>query len=95
MADAPRGKPKAAATEAPPAEIWTVPGAVMTLAGGEQRLRGGKCSGCAAEFFPKQPVCLECWSEEIATTVAGGMGESWSSLKVVICGSNFCAGESC
>lgn len=77
MADAPRGKPKAAAAELP-AEIWTVPGAVMTLAGGEQRLRGGKCSGCAAEFFPKQPVCLECWSEEIADNPLPATGTLYS-----------------
>jgi uncharacterized protein len=49
-----------------PPEVWTLPGAVMTLASGETRLRGGKCSGCGAESFPKQPVCQECWSEEIA-----------------------------
>lgn len=54
-------KPSAA-----PAEQWTVPGAVMTLATGEQRLRGGKCNGCGAEVFPKPKVCLKCWSEDIA-----------------------------
>lgn len=50
----------------PPAESWTVPGAVMTLPSGEQRLRGARCNGCGAEFFPKGMVCLECWSEDIA-----------------------------
>lgn len=48
------------------AEVWTVPGAVMTLASGEQRLRGGRCQQCGAQAFPKQPVCRQCWSEDIA-----------------------------
>ena len=49
-----------------PAEEWTVPGAVMTLPSGEQRLRGGKCRGCGVEIFPTPQVCLACWSEDIA-----------------------------
>lgn len=59
-----RSKLAADATE--PGEFWTVPGAVMTLTNGEQCLRGGKCAGCGAEAFPKQPVCRVCWSEDIA-----------------------------
>ena len=46
-------------------EQWTVPGAVMTLASGEQRLRGASAGGVARQFFPKGKVCLQCWSEEI------------------------------
>ncbi|CAN0485082.1 unnamed protein product [Phaeothamnion confervicola] len=38
----------------------------MTLANGEPRLRGAKCNGCGAEFFPKARVCPSCWSEDIA-----------------------------
>ena len=49
-----------------PAEEWTVPGAVMTLENGEVRLRGGKCTQCGAQAFPKQPICRQCWSEDIA-----------------------------
>jgi uncharacterized OB-fold protein len=47
-------------------EVWTVPGAIMTLDGGEQRLRGGRCKGCGATFFPRHAICLHCWSEDIA-----------------------------
>ena len=57
---------KARTPEPLPPEIWTLPGAIMTLGDGEQRLRGGKCGKCGTEFFPKQPVCLECWCEDIA-----------------------------
>ena len=49
-----------------PAGNWTVPSAIMTLASGEQRLRGAKCNGCGAQFFPRGKVCLTCWSEDIA-----------------------------
>ncbi len=49
-----------------PSETWTVPGAVMTLPSSEPRLRGAKCNGCGATFFPKGKVCLACWSEDIA-----------------------------
>lgn len=61
-----------------PAESWTVPGAVMTLASGEQRLRGGKCNGCGAEVFPKPKVCLKCWSEEIADNPLPATGKLYA-----------------
>lgn len=51
--------------EPQPAEVWTVPGAVMTLPGGERRMRAGRCKGCGAQVFPKPGVCLECWCEDI------------------------------
>jgi uncharacterized OB-fold protein len=38
----------------------------MTLDSGEQRLRGGRCRGCGATFFPRHAICLDCWSEDIA-----------------------------
>ena len=71
MPDSSKTKAKATAAAAEtPTEHWTVPGAIMTLDGGahhgEQRLRGGKCKKCGTEFFPRQAVCLECWSEDIA-----------------------------
>ncbi len=63
----------------PPAlEVWTVPGAVMTLANGEARLRGAKCRGCGAEFFPKGKVCLDCWSEDIADYPLSAFGKLYA-----------------
>ena len=50
----------------------------MTLANGEQRLRGGQCKGCGAEFFPKQGVCPECWLEEIADTAMPKEGKLYA-----------------
>ena len=61
-----------------PAEIWTVPGAIMTLPSGEQRLRGGTCTGCGAEIFPKPRVCLSCWSEDIADTPLPARGKLYA-----------------
>ncbi len=55
-----------------------MPGAVMTLPSGEQRLRGGKCSGCSAEVFPKPKVCLSCWSEEIADNPLPSTGKLYA-----------------
>lgn len=61
-----------------PDEVWTLPGAIMTLANGEQRLRGGKCRKCSAEFFPKQPICLECWCEDIADNALPSDGKLYA-----------------
>ena len=61
-----------------PAEQWTVPGAVMRLASGDERLRGGKCQSCGTEVFPKPKICLSCWSEDIADNPLPATGKLYA-----------------
>lgn len=61
-----------------PEASWTVPGAIMTLPTGEQRLRGAACRGCGARFFPSGKVCLHCWSEEIEDAPLAATGKLYA-----------------
>jgi uncharacterized protein len=65
-----------------PPEAWTVPGAIMTLPDGEPRLRGARCNGCGAEFFPKGKICMSCWSEDIADTPLPATGTLYAFTTV-------------
>ena len=89
MADA-----KQKTAEPLPPEIWTLPGAVMTLDDGphrgEQRLRGAKCKHCSTEFFPRQAVCPECWSEDIADNPLPSDGKLYAYAVVHVARKGWC-----
>jgi hypothetical protein len=43
-----------------------------------ERLRGGKCSSCAAKSFPRKFICSVCGSDSIEPTLLSGFGTLYS-----------------
>tara|TARA_R110000787_G_scaffold165753_1_gene278832 strand:+ start:228 stop:662 length:435 start_codon:yes stop_codon:yes gene_type:complete len=66
------------------AQLYLAGDALRIESDGSPRLIGTSCKACATRFFPPEPVCPECMSEDVAEAElsSGGTLYSWSVVHV-------------